>query len=154
LTQQLAQKEAELVALLAPGKKPPPAAVVGRLRDDVLALQAAIDGAPPPPVYVSAEAAEAAAARAAAARGPASRAGATPVPRLLRPGSSARMVGGGYGGEQDAPLKTPGGLPPGARRAVPPGGPTPVFALATVVGRLVPCGAPGGRGGAGARKAK
>jgi hypothetical protein len=141
LAVQLAQKEAELAALLAPGRRPPPAAVVGRLRDELVALQAAADGLEAPPPFVSPEAAARAEARAAeAAARAAEAAAAAPVPRLLRPGSSAKYVGGGYGGEEQAGARalTPGGLPKGARRAVPPGPPTPVFAPALVTGRLVP----------------
>lgn len=139
LTVQLAQKEQELAGLIGPGKTPPPAAVVGRLRDEINALQAAIVGAPPPPSFVSPEAAEQAKARAAAAAasgGPGSKAAA--VPRLLRPGSSAKYVGGDYGGEVAPKLRAPGGLPLPARRDLPPTPPTPVFEPALVTGRLVP----------------
>jgi hypothetical protein len=152
LTVQLAQKESELAGLIAPGKTPPPAAVVGRLRDEIVALQAAIDGAPPPPSYVPAEAAAKAKARAAAAASSSSSSKAA-VPRLLRPGSSAKYVGGEYGGEVAPKLKAPGGLPPPARRAVPEGPPTPVFEPALVTGRLVPWPV-GGGGGEGQKKKK
>ncbi len=135
LSVQLAQKEAELAGILA-SRPPPPAAVVGRLRDDILALQAAIDGSAPPPVHVSPEAAERAKARAERESS-----GAPQVPRLLRPGASAKYVGGSYGGDAAPPLKTARGLPPPARSRLPPpeaGGPTAIFDLALVVGKMVP----------------
>jgi hypothetical protein len=121
------------------------------LRDEIVALQAAIDGAPPPPSFVPAEAAAKAKARAAAAAASSSKAS---VPRLLRPGSSAKYVGGDYGGEVVPKLKAPGGLPPPARRAVPEGPPTPVFEPALVTGRLVPWPVGGGGGGGEGQKKK